>query len=42
MQNIAGKIVEKETKPKYYYADNGILNLFLIDGTRRCLKTWRR
>ena len=33
MQNIAGKIVEKETKPKYYYADNGILNLFLIDGT---------
>ena len=33
MQNIAGKIVEKETKPKYYYADNGILNLFLLDGT---------
>ena len=33
MQNIAGKIVEKETKPKYYYTDNGILNLFLLDGT---------
>jgi predicted AAA+ superfamily ATPase len=33
MQNIAGKIVEKETRPKYYYADNGILNLFLLDGT---------
>ena len=31
MQNIAGKIVEKETKPKYYYTDNGILNLFLLD-----------
>jgi predicted AAA+ superfamily ATPase len=33
IQNIAGKIVEKETKPKYYYADNGILNLFLLNGT---------
>jgi predicted AAA+ superfamily ATPase len=33
MQNIAGKIVEKETKPKYYFTDNGILNLFLLDGT---------
>ena len=33
MQNIAGKIVEKETKPKYYYTDNGILNLFLTDGS---------
>jgi predicted AAA+ superfamily ATPase len=33
MQNIAGKIVEKETKPKYYYTDNGILNLFLLDST---------
>ena len=32
IQNIAGKIVEKEIKPKYYYTDNGILNLFLIDG----------
>ena len=33
IQNIAGKIVEKETRPKYYYTDNGILNLFLLDGT---------
>ena len=33
IQNIAGKIAEKETKPKYYYTDNGILNLFLLDGT---------
>ncbi|MCL2102349.1 MAG: ATP-binding protein [Fibromonadales bacterium] len=32
VQNIAGKIVEKESKPKYYYTDNGILNLFLLDG----------
>jgi predicted AAA+ superfamily ATPase len=33
MQNIAGKIVEKESTPKYYFTDNGILNLFLLDGT---------
>jgi len=33
VQNIAGKIAEKETKPKYYFTDNGILNLFLLDGT---------
>ncbi|MCL2478571.1 MAG: ATP-binding protein [Treponema sp.] len=33
IQNIAGKITEKETRPKYYFTDNGILNLFLIDGT---------
>ena len=33
IQNIAGKIVEKETMPKYYFTDNGILNLFLLDGT---------
>jgi len=33
IQNIAGKIVEKESKPKYYFTDNGILNLFLLDGT---------
>jgi len=32
IQNIAGKLVEKETRPKYYFADNGILNLFLLDG----------
>ncbi len=29
--NIAGKLVEKETNPKYYFTDNGILNLFLLD-----------
>lgn len=32
VQNIAGKLVGKETSPKYYYTDNGILNLFLLDG----------
>ena len=33
VRNIAAKIAEKESKPKYYYTDNGILNLFLLDGT---------
>lgn len=32
IQNIAGKLVAKETAPKYYFTDNGILNLFLLDG----------
>ena len=32
IQNIAGKLVDKETSPKYYFTDNGILNLFLLDG----------
>jgi predicted AAA+ superfamily ATPase len=31
LRNLASKIVDKETNPKYYFTDNGILNLFLID-----------
>ncbi len=31
VQNIAGKLVDKETNPKYYFTDNGILNIFLLD-----------
>jgi uncharacterized protein len=31
IQNIAGKLVDKESSPKYYFTDNGILNLFLLD-----------
>ena len=31
IQNIASKLVDKETNPKYYFTDNGILNLFLLD-----------
>ena len=31
IQNIASKLVDKETTPKYYYTDNGILSLFLLD-----------
>ena len=38
IQNIAGKIMEKETNPKYYFMDNGILNLFLLDGSTSLLE----
>jgi len=38
VQNIAGKLVDKETVPKYYYTDNGILNLFLLDGNTSLLE----
>ena len=38
VQNIAGKMVEKETNPKYYFTDNGILNLFLLDGNTALLE----
>lgn len=38
MQNIAGKLVDKETNPKYYFTDNGILNLFLLDGNTSLLE----
>ena len=38
VQNIAGKLVDKETLPKYYYTDNGILNLFLLDANTSLLE----
>lgn len=38
VQNIAGKLVEKETTPKYYFTDNGILNLFLLDAETSLLE----
>lgn len=31
VQNIAAKIAQKESSPKYYFTDNGLLNLFLTD-----------
>lgn len=31
LRNFASKIAEKESNPKYYFADNGLLNLFLTD-----------
>lgn len=30
-ENIAAKLIDKEANRKYYFIDNGILNLFLID-----------
>jgi predicted AAA+ superfamily ATPase len=38
IQNIASKLVEKETNPKYYFTDNGMLNLFLLDGNTALLE----
>jgi len=36
--NIEGKITDKETNPKYYFTDNGLLNLFLLDGNTSLLE----
>lgn len=30
-ENIAAKLMDKESNKKYYFIDNGILNLFLVD-----------
>ncbi len=38
IQNIAGKLVDKESNPKYYFTDNGILNLFFLDGNTSLLE----
>ena len=38
IQNLAGKISDKESNPKYYFTDNGILNLFLLDGNTALLE----
>ncbi len=38
IQNIAGKLVDKGAIPKYYFTDNGILNLFLLDGNTSLLE----
>lgn len=38
IQNIAGKLVDKEIVPKYYFTDNGLLNLFLLDGNTSLLE----
>lgn len=32
VQNYASKLVDKETSPKYYFIDTGILGLFLLGG----------
>ena len=38
VQNIASKLVDKESSQKYYFTDNGILNLFLMGGETSLLE----
>ncbi len=38
ISNYANKIVERETKKKYYFADTGLLGLFLIDQDTKLLE----
>ena len=38
VDNIAGKLVDKMTSKKYYFTDNGILNLFLTDSKTTLLE----
>ena len=38
LHNITSSFAEKETISKYYFIDNGLLNLFLIDGETSLLE----
>ncbi len=38
MENEVGKLTEKETQKKYYFIDNGLLNLFLINSETSLLE----
>ncbi len=38
LENLAAKLVDKEANKKYYFVDNGILNLFLIDAPTSLLE----
>ncbi len=38
IQNIASKIADKESNPKYYFIDNGILSLLLLDANTSLLE----
>ena len=38
VENIYAKLAEKESNKKYYFIDNGILNLFLIDPSTSLLE----
>ena len=38
VRNYFSKFVEKETTPKYYFNDNGLLNLFLVNEETRLLE----
>lgn len=37
-ENIAAKLIDKEANRKYYFIDNGILNLFLVDSATSLLE----
>ena len=38
MENEVGKLTEKETQKKYYFVDNGLLNLFLMNSETSLLE----
>ena len=38
IENICSKFVERESRKKYYFSDNGILNLFLFDRDTKLLE----
>ncbi len=38
VQNIASKLAEKESNPKYYFIDNGIVSLLLVDANTSLLE----
>ena len=38
MENEVGKLTEKETQKKYYFIDNGLLNLFLMNSETSLLE----
>jgi predicted AAA+ superfamily ATPase len=38
IKNISSHLSERESNPKYYFGDNGLLNLFLTDGTAALLE----
>ena len=38
MENEVGKLTEKESQKKYYFIDNGLLNLFLMNAETSLLE----
>ena len=38
IENEVGKLTEKETQKKYYFVDNGLLNLFLMNAETSLLE----
>ena len=38
IQNIMGKLVDRETTPKYYFMDTGLLQLLVLDGVTAALE----